>query len=151
MLVEKLGVRAANCTTATARLPGGAIGGIAEFEAAQAKAYPQIASIGHLGRLYGAQLSAVLGLAKDRPEMLAAIGTTGDIAAQIVHAVREEMALSLEDVVMRRTCIGGLGPPPPEALDSAARITGEECSWDETRRQSETLSVMRNFRTREEA
>ena len=81
------------------------------------------------GRLYGAQLPAVLGLAKNRPELLTAIGTTGDIAAQIVHAVREEMALNLEDVVMRRTCIGGLGPPPPEALDRAARIMADECSW----------------------
>ena len=151
MLVEKLGLRAANCTTATARLPGGAIGGVVEFEAAQAKAYPQLASIGHLGRLYGAQLPAVLGLAKDRPELLAAIGTTGDIAAQIVHAVREEMALNLEDMVMRRTCIGGLGSPPPEALDRAARIMADECGWDETRRRSEMLSLMRNFRTQEEA
>jgi glycerol-3-phosphate dehydrogenase len=61
------------------------------------------------------------------------------------------MALSLEDVVMRRTCIGGLGPPPPEALDRAARIIADECSWDEKRRQNEMLSVMRNFRTRGDA
>ena len=67
------------------------------------------------------------------------------------HAVRQEMALNLEDVVMRRTCIGGLGPPPPEALDRAARIMADECSWDETRHHSEMQSVMRNFRTRVEA
>ena len=40
------------------------------------------------------------------PTCARTIGHAGDIGAQIVFAVREEMALTLADVVMRRTCIG---------------------------------------------
>ena len=41
----------------------------------------------------------MLGLAKGRPELLDSIGPVGDIAAGIVHAAREEMALTLEDAL----------------------------------------------------
>ena len=43
---------------------------------------------------------------------LAPLGESGDTLAQVAFAVREEMALTLEDVVMRRTWLGQFGPPP---------------------------------------
>ena len=49
--------------------------------------------------------------------------------AQVVSAVREEMALTLEDVVMRRTWLGQFGPP--RNLAKVADIMGAMLGWDE--------------------
>ena len=43
-------------------------------------------------------------------------------AAEIVHVIREEMALHLTDIVLRRTAIGAAGHPGAELLAACARI-----------------------------
>ena len=72
-------------------------------------------------------------------------------ATEIVFAVREEMALTLSDAVMRRTGIGQFGPPAPEALDAASKLMAKELEWSEDRRQSEIASLSPWFQTREAA
>ena len=47
------------------------------------------------------------------------------IGAELVWAVRNEMATTLEDAVIRRTPLGALGCPSDTALESAAAIVGE--------------------------
>ncbi|MDE2496053.1 MAG: glycerol-3-phosphate dehydrogenase/oxidase [Alphaproteobacteria bacterium] len=121
VIVAKTGAHAAKGITSTARLPGGAIDRFVAFERAQKAAHPQIKAMAHLVRLYGARLEKVLDLAKDRPELLRTIGETGDIAAQVVHAVREEMAMSVDDVVRRRTGIGQLGMPAEGVRDDVSK------------------------------
>jgi len=151
IVVKKIGARTASCSTATARLPGGAFDRFSEFERAQEVLHPQMAGIAHLARLYGAQLPSVLALARDTPELLRVVGPTGDIAAQIVHAVRDEMAMTLEDAVMRRTGIGQLGLPSLAVLDDVSKLIATELGWDEPHRLSEIESVMPSYRTQEAA
>ena len=151
MIAAKLSARAAPCSTATAPLPGGTIARYREFESAQKAAYPQIENIGHLTRMHGTRLPQILSSAQDRPDLLRSIGPTGDVKAQIVHAIREEMALTLEDITMRRTGIGQLGQPASGVLDETARIASAELGWDEARRQREIDSLLPLFRTGGEA
>jgi len=146
-IVEKTGKRMANCKTATTRLPGGVIDRFQGFESAQKTAHPQIEGIPHLARLYGARLPQLLDLAEGRPELLRSMGSTGDIAAQIVHAVRDEMAVTLKDAVLRRTGIGQLGPPASGVLDDVSRIMAAEIGWDEARRVAEIDALMPAFHT----
>jgi glycerol-3-phosphate dehydrogenase len=68
---------------------------------------------------------------------------------QVVHAVRTEMALTLEDVVMRRTSLGQFGPP--HNLAKVADQMGAMLGWDESRRWREMESVSALYRTREAA
>jgi glycerol-3-phosphate dehydrogenase len=144
-IATKLGQRVRGCTTGTARLPGGNIPRRREFFAAQAKAYPDIAT-DHLGRLYGTCLKDVIAAAGNRPELLSAIASTGDIGAQVLFAMREEMAMSLSDVVMRRTGLGQLGDPGDAALQSTAALMAQELGWDDARRAREIAAVQTNFR-----
>ncbi|HEX6106711.1 MAG TPA: FAD-dependent oxidoreductase [Gemmatimonadales bacterium] len=65
------------------------------------------------------------------------------LSARIREAVREEMALSLADIIFRRTGIGEPPGPSLEALDEAARLAGEELGWDDTARQAEIDDVLR--------
>jgi len=146
-IAAKLGQRVRGCTTGTVRLPGGNIPRRRDFFAAQAKAYPNIAT-DHLGRLYGTRLGDVIAEAANRPELLSAIAPTGDIGAQVLFATREEMAMTLSDVVMRRTGIGQLGDPGASALGAVAALMGQELGWDEARRQREIDTVARGFALR---
>ncbi len=113
--------------------------------------FPQHKGIDHLAQLYGGRLPDMLAVARNRPELLTDAGPTGDIAAQAVFAVREEMALTLDDVVMRRTGIGQLGVPPAETLETVSRLMAGELGWDETRRRNEIAAIAPWYRTSEAA
>ncbi len=143
--VAKLGQPARPCATATTRLPGGRTGPFRAFADAQRAKYGAIPSIEHLARLYGALLPQMLG---EEPDASARepIGATGDVAVQVLHAIREEMALTLEDVAMRRTGIGQLGKPPPDAIEACVNIMASELGWTADRRAREIEQLASNYR-----
>ena len=67
------------------------------------------------------------------------------IKAQVIHAVRKEMALKLADVVFRRTGLGTIGNPGDEALQVCANIMANELGWDGRRLQQELNEVREVF------
>jgi glycerol-3-phosphate dehydrogenase len=141
--IAKLGVKARSCCTARARLPGGQIDRTEAF-LAQAAASPGST---HIARLYGSRVDEILALARADSRLAAPLSPSGDIGAQILFAVREEMALTLEDAVMRRTGIGQLGDPGAAALESVAGLMAAELGWSETQKRAEIDSVAANFKT----
>ncbi|MBI1797739.1 MAG: FAD-dependent oxidoreductase [Candidatus Eisenbacteria bacterium] len=71
-----------------------------------------------------------------------AIAPGAAISADAVRrTIRDEMALRLADVILRRTPIGGEGCPPRDDLDAVARVMAAELGWDETRRAGEIHAV----------
>jgi glycerol-3-phosphate dehydrogenase len=141
--VTRLGAKAEPCVTKTSRLPGGHIERRNTFFADQKKTYPGI-DTDHLGRLYGSRLTDVV--ASQPPDLLSGLAPTGDIGAQVVFAIREEMALTLDDAVMRRTGMGQLGDPGNAALQSVAALMAAELGWSEDRKAREIDSVAQNYR-----
>jgi len=96
----------------------------------------------HLVRSYGSDHAVITGLAEQDPKLGERIPGSAEVArAEIVHAVRQESALHLEDVVLRRTDLGTLGHPGKPALDACAEIMGSELAWDAARRQREIETV----------
>ncbi len=148
-IAARLGGTHLPCTTAHMRLPGGWIDNFTGFVVRNQAAYKDIA-IDHLARLYGNRLSHLLDLASTRPDLAQPLSASGDIGAQVLHAVREEMAMTLEDVVMRRTGIGQLGDPGAEALSRAADIMASQLGWDAARRNREIESLAPHFHTQAE-
>ena len=138
----KLG-NTAPCTTATTPLPGGRIDRFDGLVKGFAKTYPGIPAMQHLAHMYGARLPLLLKGAKLTD--LAAMNVSGDVAAQVVFSVREEMALTLEDLVMRRTSIGQFGTPEPELLARLAAMMGAELGWSPARQQSEIDGINRLY------
>ena len=69
----------------------------------------------HLLHLYGSESGRLLGYSKVKDNALERI-TPGapDLWAQVYHAVRQEWALSAEDVIYRRTTLGLRGFDTPE-------------------------------------
>ncbi len=150
-IVEKLSAKAAECETDEEPTAGGDVGRFDDFLKAQRKEHGDLPGIEHLAHMYGTRLPDMLAEANNRPELRQPLGAAGDIGAQVLFAVREEMALTLADVVMRRTCIGQIGAPPAAALAAAAAIMGAELGWDEARRAREIASVAGAFALREAA
>jgi glycerol-3-phosphate dehydrogenase len=70
-------------------------------------------------------------------------GDLPPLAQRVLYAVREEMAMTLGDVVYRRTELGDPPGPEPEALGMAVRVMGDALGWDEERRAAERASVLR--------
>ncbi|HEY0300199.1 MAG TPA: FAD-dependent oxidoreductase, partial [Rhizomicrobium sp.] len=150
-IVEKLSLKAAACETDEEPTAGGDVGRFADFLKAQRKEHGDLPTLEHLAHMYGTRLGDMLGQANNRPELRGAIGGAGDIGAQVLLAVREEMALTLADVVMRRTCMGQVGAPSPAALEAAAAIMAAELGWDADRRTREIAALAPAFATREAA
>jgi glycerol-3-phosphate dehydrogenase len=67
--------------------------------------------------------------------------------ALLTRAAREEMVMTLEDAVVRRTPLGALGHPGREALAHAAAIVGDALGWDSARRRAEIDAVDRFYGT----
>jgi hypothetical protein len=87
----------------------------------------------YLGRNYGTETDEVLALARTDRRLRERLDRDGEIAAQVVHAVRNEMARTLEDIVLRRTGIGSLGEAGGDTLEETAQAAASELGWDRER------------------
>ena len=63
------------------------------------------------------------------------------ICAELVYAVKFEMACTLTDILVRRAGTGATGFPGAKLAESCARLLGTELGWsdDRTRREIEML------------
>jgi glycerol-3-phosphate dehydrogenase len=61
------------------------------------------------------------------------------------RAVRDEMAVTLADAVLRRLDLGTAGPPLPQELDTVARAMAAELGWDEPRERCERAALARFY------
>ena len=132
------------CTTASSRVHGGGIDRFDEFLAkvvAKERRRADPATIGHLVRNYGTEYTGVLDLARadGGEERLGAASPV--IRAEVIHAVREEMAVKMTDVVFRRTELGLFGHPGEEALADCAGLIAAETGWSASRVESEIGDV----------
>jgi glycerol-3-phosphate dehydrogenase len=101
-------------------------------------------SICHLIELYGNEYRSIVERyagAKDAFEQL--VSDSPVRRFEITHAVREESAEKLSDVVLRRTDLAGKGYPGDKCLESAAQIMARELNWSPTR-QEEEIRLCRN-------
>jgi glycerol-3-phosphate dehydrogenase len=92
----------------------------------------------HLVDTYGRGYGRVLDLGRKLPDGLERLCPTArPIVAQLHHAVSDEMAVSLQDVLLRRT---GLGQGPCQGVDCAPEIgrrMAELCGWSRRRLDAE--------------
>jgi len=73
---------------------------------------------------------------------------TGPLAERTRVAVREEMALTLADAVLRRLDLGTAGPPAAAELAAVAEVMAQELGWDAERTRAEQAAVATFFARR---
>lgn len=84
-----------------------------------------------LARNYGTQCGQVMEIARSEPKYTERVTFDGEILAEVVFAVRHEMARKLTDILLRRTGIGTLGNPGPDTLRKVADIAARELGWSD--------------------
>ncbi|MGC8833645.1 MAG: glycerol-3-phosphate dehydrogenase/oxidase [Armatimonadota bacterium] len=92
----------------------------------------------HLVYSYGSRYRRLLSYVESDSSLAKPLGEhSASIAAEVVYAVREEMAQKLSDVVLRRTGLGTTGNPGESCLRECACIMAQELGWSTVRTEAE--------------
>jgi glycerol-3-phosphate dehydrogenase len=143
-VLTKLGRPVRPSTTGFTPVYGGGIERFADLLArALGERHPALtdSTLRALVRNHGAAYTDVLGYLDENPAWAESIGSSATIKAEIIHAVRGEMAQRLSDVVLRRTDLGSGNRPDPRSLQACAALMASELGWDEPRTQKELEEV----------
>ena len=90
---------------------------------------------------YGSEIFKIIGQGFDiQPDDHYSI-----LKSEIIYAIRDEMALHLDDVVFRRTDLGSSGIPSETDLEIASNIMSEELNWTETETIEEISRVEKYY------
>jgi len=147
LVLKKLGETKCPSKTATTPIFGGQIDCFEDLVDQAARQGPLDLSptvVRALVHNYGSEYQRVLQYIDEDPELNRTVGKSTVLRAEIVHAVREEMAQKLADVVLRRTDLGTDGNPGEEALRTCALLMGKELAWDQAQMENE-LGELRTF------
>jgi glycerol-3-phosphate dehydrogenase len=90
-----------------------------------------------LAHNHGSTYKRILKSAEEEPSLVLPIGDSTVLGAEIINAVREEMAMSLADVVLRRTDLATGENPGENALSACADIMAKELGWSKDRKMKE--------------
>jgi len=133
----RLGRPAPPCTTTKLPLPG-AIGDLATARSTVLALGVSERTADRLVDRYGTRAAAVVRAAGDDPTWLSVLHEpTGAIAVEMLVAVREEFAITLTDVLARRTLLAFEPGHGFDVVDRAAEILGAELGWDQDRQAHE--------------
>ena len=137
-VMRRLGRRDPGCATRRRPLPG-AVGLDAprlREELLGRGAQPAVAD--RLLRFYGSAAREVWSLAESDPALACAVhAASGMLAAELVHAVTREHAVTLTDVLARRVLVAFEPGHGLEVVGDLAAVVGERLGWDEHRRAAE--------------
>ena len=144
-VMAKLGQAGTPSRTAATPLPGGGLRDVG-LTIAEARREHDVGlpsdTIPHLVGAYGSRYREILEVAAKRPEWRTRIADDSPvIGAQLVWAVRHEMAMTLRDAALRRTPLGATQYPGDAAAERAARIVGSELGWSEERVRKEVADL----------
>jgi glycerol-3-phosphate dehydrogenase len=140
MVFRKLGKKPPRAATSITTIYGGRIECFDEFlrEAVTRRPFgldPE--TLKALVHNFGSEYQAVLKHVEKTPSLAETLGMSHVSKAEVVHAVREEMAQKLSDVVFRRTDLGTAEFPGDAALAGCAGVMAKELGWDNRRLQAE--------------
>jgi glycerol-3-phosphate dehydrogenase len=141
LVFKKMGKRSGKCLTDEVTLYGGNIGHFENFVDDAMLHKPEALTenqIKHLSYNYGSTYHQILDYGKTDAQWLEALPESDEvIKAEILHGVREEMALKLADVIQRRTDLGSGKHPGKACVAAVAEIMASELSWDNARKAQE--------------
>lgn len=137
---KKIGKKIVKSKTDVTPIYGGQIDVFEDFLQRAIKVRPKIVEAQLMRSLihnYGSQYHKVLKYINEDPTWIETLGKSKVLKAEVIHAVREEMARKLGDVVFRRTDLGAAGYPGEDALQASAYLMASEMGWDHERVKKE--------------
>ena len=130
-----------SCKTETTPLYGGNVGRFEPFleraVEAEKDRLPESVVV-NLVKTYGSRYRDVVDLVRQEPELGERLHPDlPEIGAQVIHAVRKEMAFTLKDVLFRRTGLGTIMHPGRECLERTCRLMARELRWKRKKVETE--------------
>jgi glycerol-3-phosphate dehydrogenase len=148
LILEKMGKRMPKSKTSVTPIYGGQMDCFNDFLNRAIEKGPSSLSSKEMRPLihnYGSRYQDVMKYINEEPLWIEVIGDSTVLKAEVIHAVREEMAQKLADVIFRRTDLGTGGDPGEEALNTCAELVAEELGWDDEKTQTELEEVRATF------
>ena len=148
MVYRKLGQTPPKSNTATTAIYGGHIHDFEGFLQQAIEERPptfQPDIINSLVCNHGSEYRNVLTLIPEDSTLGNPINGFHVIRAEVIHAIRREMAQKLSDVVFRRTDLGTGSYPGEHALQECADLMASELGWDSARIRQELSEVDAEF------
>jgi glycerol-3-phosphate dehydrogenase len=144
----KLGQRLAKPTTAEAAVVGGAIPDVAAYTRHARSQLPDGSLEGLADSLtanYGTNFRRVFQDGDGDATTLRPYPGTTTLPAQIRYAIRHEMALTLADVVFRRSDLGTGDYPGRRVLTACAQVAAAELGWSAEQIEEQIREVSQRF------
>ena len=98
-----------------------------------------------LVKSYGTEIDRIIEIAHRHKDLNTKLNTDGELLAQVKYAIQEEMALTLSDIIFRRTGIGLLGHPGKDIIEKIAQLAAKELKWSEDKMVEEIRTVNHKF------
>jgi glycerol-3-phosphate dehydrogenase len=137
------------CLMKDMALAAGRIGNIRDFRRRKYVEYESLwpeETVDHLITHHGTYIDRLAGRVRQRPDLAARLASGYPVtAAEVVHAVEDEMACRLDDVLFRRTGLGTLGFPGEQALSRCAELMGGVLGWSKATRGAEISRSREKF------
>lgn len=125
-------------------LAGGAIEDFEAFRSQAQRSRPQFVTTDTLDALlrnHGTAYVNVLEIAAVTAEDSARLPGTDTLLAEVTYAVQREMAMRLDDVLLRRTDLGTGSDPGASAIEAAADRMQQLLGWSAQRRREEIAAT----------
>jgi glycerol-3-phosphate dehydrogenase len=140
-IFRKMGKKPPPCITQHTRLIGGEIENFTQFvteaEERNRHTLPQ-SVLRHLVYSYGSNYPKILHYGTENSGYFMTLpGSSEVLLAEVIHAVRDEMAVKLSDVILRRTDLGSSAHPGKDSLKACAEIMAKELGWNPSRMKTE--------------
>lgn len=130
------------------RLPGGEIDSFQSFSS-QARREVSSAvsetSLHSLLRNFGTEYRDVLQSTHESANDIATVADTHTLLCEVEFAIKHEMAVRLDDVVMRRTNLAAGRYPGRRALQSVADVMADRLGWSAQRKAEEMSATEQNL------
>jgi glycerol-3-phosphate dehydrogenase len=150
LILRKLGKRGTACRTLSTPIWGGDIDSVTDLIGHEQKRRSSGLSSKQIHALvcnYGSRYMDVLGYVDENPSWVESFPNSNVLKAEMVHAVRQEMALKLADAVFRRTELGTGERPTEAVLRECARIMSSDLGWNQKRMEEEIKDAQTVFPT----
>ena len=149
LVLRKLDHPPLRCRTAETPVHGGEITQFNDFLIQALQFRPagiSEQSMTHLVYSYGSAYSSILDYAEEEPDWAETVTAKSPVLkAEIIQAVRQEMAQTLADVAYRRTPLGAVEPLDYQSLRVCAFLMAAEFGWDQAKREQEIAAVSTPF------
>jgi glycerol-3-phosphate dehydrogenase len=149
LAVNKLGIQTKKCETHMTQVRGGKIEDFRAFLQKALRKVPRIIperSVEHLVYTYGSEYHKLVECVLRQSDLARRIDPPLPVTiAEVEHAVHHEMALTLADVIGRRTELGSTGLPSMATLQKCAGIISREFQWSPEHEQQEINSVIQSY------